>query len=165
MKDSILFTCNSIEYSLEKLKEELTEEQYKKVLDMISEENYEFENLINILPSLDSGEGTISALNSNIKKLRLENGLTQSDVANVLNISQREYWRLEQEGFNPNFSRLALLALFYNVSLDWLSGLCKERKPFGIYSEHTKNYINGYCLDDIKKKNKMTYKKNTKSQD
>lgn len=90
----------------------------------------------------------IGTANANIKELRLENGLTQAEVAKVLNISQREYWRYEQDGYSVNILTLAKLAVFYNISLDWISGAYPIRKSF-IEGVETTN-VNGYYLSEMK---------------
>lgn len=150
MEDKYLFSYNNVDYTVEKLQEELTVEQFEKVKNVISREDYSVEEIIKILPSLDSGDNTVTMLNSRIKEMRIENGLTQSDVANVLDISQREYWRMEQDGFNPNFLRIATLARFYNVSMDWFSGLCNKRLTFGTFPENARVWCNGYNLQEMK---------------
>lgn len=136
----------------EVLKNELTPEQYEsfeKTLEGSGEEEA-FKNLPYLGAEYNEGE-CVCQVNKRIKELRIENGLTQNDVANALDISQKEYWRYEQIGYNPNILRLAFLALFYNVSLDWISGFNEEKKPFipntPIYEA---NEINGYSLKDMK---------------
>ena len=136
----------------EVLKNELTPEQYERYIKTLKNDGEK--EAFYTLPDLGNEymEGKIiCVVNERIKELRKENGLTQNDLANVLNISQKEYWRYEQNGYSPHIFKLAFLALFYNVSLDWISGFNEEKKPFipntPIYEA---NEINGYSLKDMK---------------
>lgn len=135
------------------LKKELTPEQYE-LYRQVREEMGE-EKAFCCLPYLGKEymniAECISPVNANIKKLRLENGLTQVDLANVLGVSHKEYWRMEQTGYSINIFDLAYIAMFYNVSIDWISGFCMTQKPF---IENTKiyeaNMVNGYVLKEMK---------------
>lgn len=94
-------------------------------------------------------EEIITPLNSRIKELRKENGLTQVDMAKILEITQKQYWLYEQDGYLLNILNIGFIAMFYNVSIDWLSGLCKTRKPFGDGDENSEYIINGYSLKAV----------------
>lgn len=135
------------------LKEELTDEQYEQFKKTSEEQGIE-EALLN-LPDLgdeyyDKVEIT-GAFNNRIKEVRQENKLTQMDLANILDVSQKEYWRYEQAGYSPNIIKIAYIAMFYNISIDWLSGFTNEKKPFytnrPVYDGAT---INGYNLKKMK---------------
>ncbi len=137
------------------LKEELTEEQYSNYFKIL--ERYGEAEAFAFLPTLshkynktDESEA-YSQLNKRIKELRLENGLTQTEVANALEVSHREYWRYEQDGYSPNILKIAQVAIFYNVSIDWLSGFLDIKKPFVPNTEiYESTSVNGYCLKDMK---------------
>ena len=77
---------------------------------------------------------------SRLKALRLHYELTQSDVAEVLNVSTREYWRLEQPNYCTRYINLFMLSVFYNVSLDYLFGLTNEQKELYDSSTYTGRY-------------------------
>ena len=127
------------------LKEELTPEQwesFERTRDLLG-----IEEALAQLPLLDTQEYH-GMVNQRIKELRKEHGLTQTDLANVLDVSQREYWRYEQEGYSVNITILALIAIFYNVSLDWISGWHDKRKPF--FEENENPMVNGYTLKSLK---------------
>ena len=64
-----------------------------------------------------------------LKDLRNQHKLTQKDVAEVLNISSREYLRYEQKNYCTRYVNLLILSVFYNVSLDYLFGLTNEQRP------------------------------------
>lgn len=131
--------------SEEILREELTPEQWEK-FEKLKHENGIQAALMH-LPSLDS-DGISSGVNARIKEIRLEHGFSQQDIANVLDVSQREYWRWEQDGYAVNILRLAELAIFYNVSLDWFSGYHITKKPF--YESQKETCVNGYILTEFK---------------
>lgn len=63
-----------------------------------------------------------------LKLLRQKHELRQSDVAEVLNMSTREYWRLEQHNYCTRYINLFYLAVFYNVTLDYLFGITNEQR-------------------------------------
>ena len=136
----------------EKLKKELTPEQYERFCKTKKEQG--IEEAILQLPDLGGGKVLAQILNCNIKKIRTSYGLTQTDVANVLNLSQREYWRYEHGGYQVNSFKLMSLAIFYNVSLDWFFGLyfC-DYKDKPLYE--VEQSVNGYTLSKVlKEKNK-----------
>ena len=64
-----------------------------------------------------------------IKDLREDNDLLQKDIANVLNISQVQYSRYETGLRLMPVDKLAKLAQFYNVSIDYLLYLTDQRRP------------------------------------
>lgn len=130
--------------SMQILRAELTPEQlanFEKV-----EREKDLESALETLPAMDTDE-TSDPVNERIKAIRLENGLSQNDLANVLDISQKEYWRYEQSGCAVNPRRLKTIATFYNVSLDWFFGVADEKKP--LYEEAKRIYGFGYTLSDI----------------
>lgn len=57
-----------------------------------------------------------------LKELRKESGLSQSDVANVLNVTRETYNRYEnmKRGLSPE--DISILADFYKVSTDYVLG-------------------------------------------
>ena len=103
-------------------------------------------------PDIDftRSEEIITPLNSRIKELRKENGLTQVDMAKILDITQKQYWLYEQDGYLMNILNIGIIAMFYNVSIDWLSGYCDVKKPFGTGKE-TEHGVNGFLLSTVKK--------------
>ena len=84
-----------------------------------------------------------------LKELRKKHGLTQTDVATVLEVSTREYWRYEQDGYNTNYINLLHLAAFYNVSLDYIFGLVQEERP--VYTENDKLRLHMISVEQYKK--------------
>src|SRR5690606_18530038 len=61
-------------------------------------------------------------------KLRTERGLTQEDLANMLNIKRQTYSAWERGIANPDIETISFLADFYNVSTDYLLGKTENPK-------------------------------------
>lgn len=57
-----------------------------------------------------------------LKELRIDNKLTQEQVANILKVSRVVYNRYENSQRDIPISLLSVLADFYKVSLDFLCG-------------------------------------------
>lgn len=58
-----------------------------------------------------------------LKELRLEHGLTQKEVAKILQCNQSMITRWEKEECEPTESVIRRTALFFDVSTDFLLGL------------------------------------------
>lgn len=59
----------------------------------------------------------------NLEDLRIDNDLTQQDVANILHCQREVYRRYEKGTRELPLSYAIILAQYYNVSLDYLVGL------------------------------------------
>ena len=83
-----------------------------------------------IMPLLGSivNEGTVNQMYlKRMEDLRIDNDLTQQDVANILNC-QREVYRRYEKGIRElPLSYAVILAKFYKVSLDYLVGLSDQK--------------------------------------
>lgn len=64
----------------------------------------------------------------NIRDLREDNDKTQTDIANYLNIKQTTYSKYELGKINIPIEVFIKLAEYYNVSVDYLLGLSKQKK-------------------------------------
>lgn len=64
-----------------------------------------------------------------IKSLRVEKGLTQSDLAKLLNVSDRTIGYYENDQRDPDTSTLKALSEYFDVSVDYLLGLTEFRSP------------------------------------
>ena len=58
-----------------------------------------------------------------LKELREENGITQSQIANYLNIKQNTYSQYENEKRQLPIDVLIKLAKYYKVTTDYILGL------------------------------------------
>ena len=89
---------HNIEEILKILKDELTPEQLT-VFNVVREQEGIERALGNLPEPLDFGVKSSSGypiLNKRIKELRTQCKLTQTQLANMLNVTQREYWRYEK---------------------------------------------------------------------
>ncbi len=66
----------------------------------------------------------------NIRNLREDNDLTQTDVAKILHISQRAYSHYETGSREIPIPFLIELSKYYNVSIDYLLGQTKIKKRY-----------------------------------
>ncbi|MCF2643268.1 helix-turn-helix transcriptional regulator [Roseburia hominis] len=66
----------------------------------------------------------------NIRELREDAGLSQADIANVLNCSQVAYSYYEIGRRDIPTEVLIKLAKYYNCSVDYLLGLTRRKKPY-----------------------------------
>lgn len=53
-----------------------------------------------------------------LRELRKANGLTQQQLAKILNISRVNYTRYETDASRPDYETLVAIANFYKISLD-----------------------------------------------
>lgn len=60
--------------------------------------------------------------NERIREIREDNSLTQQKVADLLNIVQRTYADYESGKTRIPIDNLLILAKYYNVSMDYISG-------------------------------------------
>lgn len=66
-----------------------------------------------------------------IKELREDNDLTQTQVGEAINITQRTYSYYETGQRNDPPEVLIKLAKFYGTTVDYILGLTNEKKPYG----------------------------------
>lgn len=64
-----------------------------------------------------------------LRELRDERGLTQDDLANLLNIKRQTYSAWERNISNPDISTIDFLADYYDVSTDYLLGRTNIKSP------------------------------------
>ena len=62
----------------------------------------------------------------NMRKIRLERGLSQMAVAEVLEINQQQYSRYENGQNEIPVRHIITLCKFYGISADWLLSLKEE---------------------------------------
>lgn len=55
-----------------------------------------------------------------IKELREDNDMKQKDLCKILNISQQQYSRYENEVSEMTYEQLKILSGFYKVSIDYI---------------------------------------------
>lgn len=72
----------------------------------------------------------------NLKKLRLENNLTQEELAKIINKSSVAYGYYEAGRNEPDIETLKKIADYFDVSLDFL---CDRPRPYDLPSTATKD--------------------------
>lgn len=64
-----------------------------------------------------------------IRDLREDRDLTQSEIAKKLGITQQQYQLYESGDREIKFHQIIELALFYNVTIDYIAGLTNSKRP------------------------------------
>ena len=65
-----------------------------------------------------------------IRALREDRDLSQKDIAQELNVAQTTYSDYEHAKINIPVHTLIRLALFYDVSIDYLVGITDDPRPY-----------------------------------
>lgn len=65
-----------------------------------------------------------------IKDLREDKDLLQKDIAKILNITQAQYSRIENNTYELSYDGLIKLAIFYNTSIDYILGITNIKEPY-----------------------------------
>ncbi|MCM1160465.1 MAG: helix-turn-helix transcriptional regulator [Roseburia sp.] len=65
-----------------------------------------------------------------IRDLREDFDKTQQEIAEILGTSQTMYARYERRANEMPLRHLITLARYYNVSLDYLTGISSVKQPF-----------------------------------
>lgn len=65
-----------------------------------------------------------------LRDLREDMDLTQQSLANYLGCNQTTYSRYETGETNVPIDILKKLAIYYDVSIDYITGLTNEKKPY-----------------------------------
>lgn len=65
-----------------------------------------------------------------IRNLREDRDLTQQQIADLLHIGQRTYSDYESGRTRIPIERIMLLAQFYNVSMDYITGASDVESPY-----------------------------------
>lgn len=68
--------------------------------------------------------------NERIRMLREDSDMTQAYVAELLKVGQRTYCDYELGKTRIPVDSLIILAELYNVSMDYICGVSKTKKPF-----------------------------------
>ena len=64
-----------------------------------------------------------------IRDLREDRDLSQAQIASVIKTTQQQYSKIETGKADISGEKLKLLAMFYNVSVDYILGLTNELRP------------------------------------
>lgn len=77
-----------------------------------------------------------------LRDLREDVDLTQTQIAMVLNTSQKQYSRWETGEYPIPFDEVVKLALYYKVSIDYIAGLTNDKRGIGHNQEKRNIKIN-----------------------
>ncbi len=61
-----------------------------------------------------------------LKELRIENGVTQMEVAKLVDMSKMAVSHWERGNSEPSIEQLKILARFFDVSIDYLVGFSEQ---------------------------------------
>lgn len=67
--------------------------------------------------------------NENMRALREDRDLTQTELGKILNMSQRKVSHLETGNSEPTTKEIIDICKFFRVSADYILGLTNEIKP------------------------------------
>ncbi len=62
-----------------------------------------------------------------IRDLREDRDLSQADIAKVIKTTQQQYSKIETGKADISGQKLILLSKFYNVSVDYVLGISKDK--------------------------------------
>ena len=65
-----------------------------------------------------------------IKNLREDIDLTQGQLGELVNMTQRKISYIENNKYEPSIEDICALCIFFNVTSDYLLGLTNERRPY-----------------------------------
>ena len=65
-----------------------------------------------------------------LRDLKEDRDLKQSSIAEVINVSENQYGRYERGENDIPLEKALILANFYNVSLDYITGRTNDKKGF-----------------------------------
>ena len=65
-----------------------------------------------------------------IRNMRIDRGLTQKDIAKILNVKQNTYSQYEIGVLNYPLDVVIRLAIYYKTSIDYLVGLTDDPHPY-----------------------------------
>ncbi|MBR2316079.1 MAG: helix-turn-helix transcriptional regulator [Clostridia bacterium] len=85
-------------------------------------------------------------LGENIRRLRLEKGITQETLADFLGVTFQSVSRWEREEGYPDITLLPSIASFFGVSVDDLLGICEDKNEQKI-NEYIELYDNAKLKD------------------
>ncbi len=68
--------------------------------------------------------------NERIREIRVDNSLTQQKIADLLHIGQRTYADYESGKTRIPIDSLLILARFYDVSLDYITGASNIKSEY-----------------------------------
>ena len=75
------------------------------------------------------------SIGEKIYRLRTEKNITQEDVAFELGVSRQSVSKWETDQAIPDLDKIKMLCEYFNVSIDYLLGIEKEKQSISKYLE------------------------------
>ena len=72
-----------------------------------------------------------------LRDLREDKDMNQTEIANIIGTSQSYYAQYENGKREIPFSRIVILAKYYNVSIDYIAGLTNNKGGIGCDKQKT----------------------------
>lgn len=95
--------------------------------------------------------------NNNLKSLRERIGLTQENLASILNIDRKTYSHYENEDYIIPIKHLNTICNYFDVSLDYMFGFTSIRK-YKEYNKDIDKIKSGERLKSLRKSNDIPQK-------
>lgn len=87
--------------------------------------------------------------NKRLKELRIKNGLTQFQLAEILNVSSSTITMYENKKRTPDINTIIKISIYFNVSIDYLLGLTNIPNTNIINESELYNSIKNLNHDEI----------------
>ncbi len=87
----------------------------------------------------------------NLKKLRVEAGLSQQQLANVVGVSQQSINKYENHGVEPDIATLIALAECFDTSVDYLIGNTDIRRKYEVVHPSDLNSKESKLIESYRK--------------
>ena len=71
-----------------------------------------------------------------IRSLREDNDIKQLKIAQLLNVGQKTYSDYETRKIRIPLESVIILAKYYNVDMNYITGISDVKKPFPITKKH-----------------------------
>lgn len=87
----------------------------------------------------------------NLKKLRLEHGISQKQLADVISFSQQSINKYENHDIEPDIATLIKIADFFNTSVDYLIGNSDIRRKIENVTPYDLNKEEAQLINEYRK--------------
>ena len=79
---------------------------------------------------MNYGVNDVANYRERLRNVREDHDLTQAELGKLINKSQQGYNHIEAGRAELKIDDLVKLCKFYNLSADYLIGLCEKKKPY-----------------------------------
>ena len=87
----------------------------------------------------------------NIKKLREEMGITQKQLADVIDVSQQSVNKYENHNIEPDIETLIRIADYFNTSVDYIVGHTELRRKVAKVEAYELSCDEMFIIDSYRK--------------